>query len=123
MKKKMVLLVICAVLIMLQPLSVVASSYGEETVVPQDAIYCHYCGSISAYEVCLGDAVVAETDTHSYSGGTCTISRYDCLAGIYCMACTRTYRYSWRHPCYILHRGCGVAKHTMCYIANGPFNP
>ena len=79
MKKKIVLLVICAVLIMLQPLSVVASSYGEETVVPQDAIYCHYCGSISAYEVCLGDAVVAETDTHSYSGGTCTISRRESI--------------------------------------------
>lgn len=114
---------LCVVFVVFQPLSAAAVSNGENVIAPQDAISCHYCGSISAYEVCLGDAVVAETDTHSYKGGTCTISRYDCRAGIYCLACSRTYRYSWRHPCYILHRGCGVSKDTMCYIVTGTIHP
>lgn len=108
---------LCVVLIMLcTPLALADS---EEGIQPYDLISCPYCGSGIAYEVCLGDAIVADTDTHSCSSGTCTITQYDCKGGIYCPACTRTYRYGHRHPCYVLHNKCGESKHTICYIAVG----
>lgn len=121
MRWRITLLILCLFMTLCIPMTAGAADEGKA--VPHDAITCPYCESVSAQEYCAGDAVAAVVETHSYRGGTCTITRYDCKAGIYCFACNRSSLYGWRHPCYVIHRGCGESKWTMCYISGIPMPP
>lgn len=114
------LCLVLAMIVLLGAFYTPAALAESNEVNPRDLISCPYCGSASAYEYCAKDAVIQESDTHSYSGGTCTINEYHCKAGIYCYACGRRYLYGWRHRCYTLHVGCGEAMVTHCYVNGVP---
>lgn len=52
--------------------------------------------------------------THSYSGGTCTVSWYSGRMFYWCENCNAADGYIDGHPCYGVHRNCGAGPEVLC---------
>ena len=82
---------------------------------------CSLCNEGVAVQYCRanGPYRIADTATHSYSGGTCTKQEIHLYSDLICSACGGVSRTTW-HVCYVRHLHCGASNQSWCIFPDRP---
>ena len=112
-KSRKVLSVVFVLCLVFSFVSTALPAYAiDDSIHSHDAVMrrstCSRCGWMLG-EVCfVSHSVFSNYSTHSFSGGTCTVSWYTGRMFYWCDLCNAADGYIDGHTCYGVHRGCGA---------------